>query len=291
MSDVEVVLDAHAELGEGPLWDPEAGRLLWVDILAGAVHTLDPATGEDEVFDVGGPVGVVRRRAAGGLVAATEHGFAALDPEAGTVRPLAALERPGGPWRFNDGACDPQGRFWAGTLAYDLSPEAASLYRLDADGTVARVLDSVTISNGIAWTPDGGTAFYVDSPTLRIDAFDFDPDRGWLSNRRTAVSVDVPAGAMPDGLTLDAQGGLWVALYGGGAVRRYTPAGTLETEIAVPATNVTACAFGGEDLATLFITTARQELSDDQLAAEPHAGAVFAVRPGVTGLPAHEYAG
>jgi sugar lactone lactonase YvrE len=291
MSDVEVVLDAHAELGEGPVWDPEAGRLLWVDILAGAVHTLDPATGEDEVFDVGGPVGVVRRRAAGGLIAATEHGFAVLDLESGTVRPLAELERPGGPWRFNDGGCDPQGRFWAGTMAYDVSPEAGSLYRLDTDGTVARVLDSVTISNGIAWTPDGRTAFFVDSPTKRIDAFDYDPDRGWLADRRTAVTVDAAGSAIPDGLTLDAEGGLWVALYGGGAVRRYTPAGTLETEIAVPATNVTACAFGGEDLGTLFITTARQELSDDQLADEPHAGAVFAVRPGVTGLRAHEYAG
>jgi sugar lactone lactonase YvrE len=286
MSAVEVVLDARAELGEGPLWNPEAGRLLWVDILAGAVHTLDPRTGEDEVFDVGGPVGVVRRRAAGGLIAATEHGFAALDPASGTVRRLAELERPGGPWRFNDGGCDPQGRFYCGTMAYDEAPGAGTLYRLDPDRTVSVTLREVTISNGLQWNRAGDTVFYADTPTGRVDSFDFDPASGAFTDRRTFTEIS--GGGLPDGMAIDEEDGIWVALWGGSAVHRYDRTGRLDLSLDLPVSNVTACAFGGPELQTLFITTSRQGLDEDD---QPDAGAVFRYEAGVRGAPQHTFAG
>jgi len=187
---------------------------------------------------------------------------------------------------MNEGGCDPDGRFYCGSMAYDQRPGAGALYRLDPDGSVRVVLGSVTISNGLEWSPDGSRAYYNDTPTHRIDVFDYDGESG-LTGRRPFAEVPVQAGG-PDGLTVDVEGGVWVALYGGGAVRRYTPEGMLDGVIEVPAKQVTACTFGGSDLDQLYITTSREELKPGE---DPLAGSLFRAAVGVAGLPVREFAG
>ena len=231
-------------LGEGPVWDDQRQRLLWVDILPGLVHRFDSATGGDDVFRAGKPVGAVGLRREGGLVIAVEDGFALLDRGWQRVRQVAVIGHAGPRARFNDGKCDPAGRFLAGTMAYDLTPGAGSLYRLDPDRSVTRLLTGVTISNGLAWTGDGTTLYYIDSPTQGIDAFGYDLGTGRLANRRRLVEIPPDAG-LPDGMTIDEDGCLWVALYGGSAVHRYTPAGKLDVMVSFPATNITCPVFGG----------------------------------------------
>ena len=268
----EQVTDAVAVHGEGPVWDGRRCRLVWVDMLRGDLLSL----GDDlERRHVGSVAAAVAPRRAGGYVVATERGFALLDDE-----DLPEL------WddptvRMNDGACDPDGRFWCGSMAYDAAPGRGALYRLDADRTVHRVLADVTISNGLGWSPDGATAYYVDSPTQRVDAFAYD---GGLRDRRSVAEI-APESGTPDGLTVDAEGGVWVALWQGSAVHRYTPEGRLDAVIELPVSQPTSCAFGGAALDVLYITTSAQDR------AEPGAGALFAVRPGVRGLPTLEYAG
>jgi sugar lactone lactonase YvrE len=192
--------------------------------------------------------------------------------------------------RMNDGGCDPQGRFYCGTMAYDETPGAGSLYRLDPDGSVHVTLRGVTISNGLQWNTGGDTVFYVDTPTGRVDAFDFDLDSGSLSRRRPFLEIEAEAGA-PDGMTIDTEDCLWVALWGGGAVRRYTPEGDLDLVVEVPATQVTSCTFGGPSLEDLFITTATTELPAEALSEQPHAGGLFRCRPGARGLLPVAYRG
>jgi len=240
----DILVDARAMLGEGPVWDDQEQRLLWVDILPGLVHRFDPATGGDEVFRAGKPVGAVGLRREGGLVVAVEDGFALLDQGLQQLRQVAVIEHTAPRARFNDGKCDPAGRFLAGTMAYDLTPQAGCLYRLDPDRSVTRLLPGVTISNGLAWTGDGTTLHYVDSPTQGIDAFDYDPGTGRLANRRRLVEIPPDAG-LPDGMTIDEDGCLWLALYGGSAVHKYTPAGKLDVTVSFPATNITCPVFGG----------------------------------------------
>lgn len=280
--DVDVALDAHAEVGEGPVWDAGRERLVWVDIYRDAVHLFDPATGADQAIDVGQHVGVARPAASGGLVLAVRDGFAHLDPATGRIELLAAVEAdvPGN--LMNDGACDRRGRFLAGTTSVEETPGAGALYRLTADLTVQIVLAGVTLSNGIDWSPDGTLLYFVDSALQRIEAFDYAADGG-VSGRRTFAEIP-PGAGMPDGLTVDVEGCVWVALWGGSAVRRYTPRGELERTVDVPAQLVTSCAFGGTDLEDLYITTSTWELDAAALRDQPHAGAVFVARPGVRGL-------
>jgi sugar lactone lactonase YvrE len=283
--DCELALDARAIHGEGTRWDADTRRLLWVDIAGRAVHVFDPATGEDRAVDVGQPVGAVAPRRHG-VLAAIEQGFALVDLDTGAAEIVAATEGdlPGN--RMNDGACDPAGRFWAGSMAYDERPGA--LYRLGADLAVVRVIDDVTIANGPTWSPDGTTMYFTDTPTRRIDAFDFDVSEGRASRRRPFT--EVRGGGHPDGMTVDADGCVWSAQYGAGQVHRYTPDGVLDAIVEVPAHNTTCCAFGGDDLATLFITTAIR--LRDQHPGDTHAGGVFACRPGVGGTGgAHHFAG
>jgi sugar lactone lactonase YvrE len=271
--------------GEGPFWDDAAQRLLVVDMLAGTV--VDLASFErPKRYPVGSPVAaVVRRRREGGFIVATEHGFSLFDDDFGLVRRLPdVLDDPA--IRLNEGGCDPRGRFHIGSMAYDATPGAATVYRLDADGTVHTVLTGVTISNGLQWSLDGTLAYYVDTPTRRVDVFDVDPADGSLHDRRALVELGDDVAGSPDGMTIDAEGGLWVALWGGGEVRRFDPSGALTEVVEVPGvTHTSAATFGGPGLDTLYITSSRQHLADD---AEPAAGAVFAVRPGVRGtvLPA-----
>jgi sugar lactone lactonase YvrE len=271
--------------GEGPYWDGEAGRLLLVDMLAGAVVELD---GDRPIrHEYGGVAAVVRRRTSGGFVLAVEHGYRFLDDylapvgEVRTVFDDAAI-------RMNEGGCDPQGRLYLGTMAYDQTVGAAVLYRIDIDGTVHEVLDGATISNGLQWRADGRVAFYNDTTTHRISQFVFDAATGALTDRTTLVEVPEEHGS-PDGLAIDTEGGLWCALYGGSGVRRYDQQGRLTEVVEVPVRDVTSCTFGGSDLSTLFITTSREGKGDD--AAEPGAGAVFAVETGVRGAPQPSYAG
>ena len=285
----EIAIDSRATLGEGPVWDEQRQLLLWLDILPGLVHRFDPATGSDDVLRVGKPVGSAGLRRSGGLVLAVEDGFALLDKDWQQVG-QAVVKHPGPRARFNEGKCDPAGRFLAGTMAYDLTPGAGSLYRLDPDLTVTKLLDGVTISNGLAWSADGTTMYYIDSPTQGVDAFDYDPGTGRLANQRRIVDIPAAAG-LPDGMTIDAEGCLWVALYGGAAVHRYTPEGRLDTTLNFPATNITCPVFGGPGLGLLYVTSARDGLDERQLAAQPHAGAVFTADVGAQGLPGLRFAG
>ncbi len=213
--EVELVLDAHAELGEGPIWDHRSSELIWLDILAGQVHRFDPATGRDGAVDVGSHVGAAALRAEGGLVLAIRDGFAALEPGSGAVRPLSKVGDNANRLRFNDGRCDSRGRFWAGTMAYDRSRGAGTLYRLERDHRVAAILAGVTISNGIGWSPDDRTLYYIDTPTGCVDAFDYEPEAGELGRRRRLVRMEAGEGS-PDGMAVDAEGFLWVAVWGVG---------------------------------------------------------------------------
>ena len=285
----EVVPVPRAELGESPCWDARAGLLCWVDIPAGTIHRYDPADGSRDSIAVGQPVGAVAPRAAGGLVTAVRDGFALCDPASRTFELVARVEadRPGN--RMNDGKCDPAGRFFAGTKAEDDTPGAGALYRLDPDLAVTRVVGDVTISNGLDWSADGRLFYFIDSPTRRIDVFDRDPGTGEIAGRRSFVELPVGAG-WPDGLTVDAEGCVWVALWGGGAVRRYRPDGRLVHILRLPASRVTSCVFGGLDLDVLYVTTAAAE-PGSALPAEPDAGSLFACRVGVVGRQAHAFAG
>ena len=285
----DIAFDGHAALGEGPVWDDEHQRLVWVDILPGLVHRFDPATGDDHLFRAGKQVGSAGLRHGGGLVLAVEDGFALLDPGWQRLDQVAVVEHSGPPVRFNEGKCDPAGRFLAGTMAYDETSAAGALYRLGTDLAVTKLFDGVTISNGLAWTPDGATMYYIDSPTQGVDAFDYDAATGRLGNRRRVVDIPAEAG-LPDGMTLDANGCLWVALWGGSAVHRYTPDGRLDTVLPFPATNITCPVFGGPGLGTLYVTSAREGLDERQLAAQPHAGALFAADVGACGLPTLRFA-
>jgi sugar lactone lactonase YvrE len=282
MSTVDQVTEPVAAHGEGPVWFAGWPGLRWVDMLAGDV--LELAGGQVRRHHVGSVAAALRPRAEGGAVLAVERGFALADASLTNVEPLPELWSDRG-IRMNDGGCDPDGRFYCGSMAYDESPGAGGLYRLDPDGTVSTILTGVTVSNGLAWSPDGGTAYYIDSPTHRVDAFDYDPDRG-LTGRRPLVEIPPDAGT-PDGMTVDAEGRLWVALWGGGGVRCYRPDGALEEHVPLPVTQVTACTFGGPELDELYITTSRQGVPEG---AQPEAGALYRYRPGVRGLPVLSFA-
>ncbi|MFI1371009.1 SMP-30/gluconolactonase/LRE family protein [Streptomyces longwoodensis] len=268
----EVAVRASATLGEGPTWDPAAGRLLWLDILGSRVHTFDPATGRRGVRVTDQHVGAVKPRAGGGLVLNLRDGVGLIDPD-GTFRWLHHEPVPGR--RANDAAVAPDGSLWAGTMRYDEAPGGGSLSRFTGDGSVRTVLDDVAVSNGTGWSPDGRLMYYIDSPTRRVDVFTYDADAeggGRVSGRRPLAEIEEGAG-FPDGLTVDAEGCVWVALWDGSAVRRYTPAGELDQVIELPTPRVTACAFGGPDLTDLYVTTARVGLADPH----PLAGSLLVV--------------
>jgi sugar lactone lactonase YvrE len=288
--DVELVVDAKAALGEGPFWHPRESRLYWVDIEGGTLHVHDPDGEPDVVYDLGCRASAVVARRSGGLVMATESGFQSFDPQTGVRQPIADPESGVPDHRFNDGKCDVRGRFWAGTMCLSKKPDAA-LYVLGTDGSVRRAIEGVTTSNGLDWSPDRKAMYYIDTPTLQVVAFDFDETAGTLANRRVVVTFPQGVGR-PDGMTVDAQGMLWVAHWAGARISRWDPGtGEVLEMVPVPAGNVTSCAFGGPSLDRLYITTARQKLDAEALARHPHSGGLFAVTPGVHGLPAGEYGG
>ncbi|NUP19095.1 MAG: SMP-30/gluconolactonase/LRE family protein [Streptomyces sp.] len=270
----EVAVQTDAELGEGPTWDPAGGRLLWIDILRSRIHTYDPVSGRRSVRTTPQHIGAVKPRAGGGLVLNLRDGVGLLEPD-DTFRWLHHEPVPGR--RANDAAVAPDGALWAGTMRYDEAPGGGTLSRFTGDGAVRVVLDDVAVSNGTGWSPDGRLMYYIDSPTRRIDVFDYAD--GNVADRRPFVEIEDGAG-FPDGLTVDADGCVWVALWEGSAVRRYTPAGELDRVIPLPVPRVTACAFAGPDLTDLYITTARVGLTSPP----PLAGSVFVVPGAGKGL-------
>jgi sugar lactone lactonase YvrE len=290
LTDVERVVGPGAILGEGPVWDEREHVLWWLDIPGKALHRFDPSSGDDDVIPFDDSVGALVPRASGGLVLATPNGFEAFDPSNEARELLAPVEPDNAGNRLNDGKCDRRGRFWAGTMAYDNHAGAGSLYRLDVDLSVSVHVAGVTISNGLAWSADDTTFFYIDTMANSVDAFDFDARDGTIANRRPIIEIP-QADGLPDGMCIDAEGYLWVALYGGGAVRRYSPGGALDRIIELPASQVTCCAFAGPDLDVLYITTAAQHFTDADRARYPDAGSLYRLRPGVTGTPVNSFAG
>ena len=286
---VVVALAARDQHGEGPFWDERRAELLRVDIARGKIHGWRPRDNSTWCREHDGEVSAVLPRAHhdGWVLAAGHHIL--LDDGDGT-RVLASVEQHLGANRFNDCKCDPSGRLWAGTMSRQRVPGTASLYRLEAGGELERVASQTTISNGLAWSPAGDRMYFIDSTTQRIDVFDFDAHTGAIADRRSFAEI-APADGLPDGMTVDADGGIWVCLFGGAAVRRYSPAGVLDAVVRLPVTNPTSPVFGGPGLRTLFVTSARHRLSGEQLAREPLAGAVLAVDPGVVGLPGNRFAG
>jgi sugar lactone lactonase YvrE len=251
-----------------------------VDITAGLVHRLDAAW-EHSSFDVGMPVGAVVPRASGGLVVAAANGFYAVDLDAGEVEELAPA--PGMPeTRMNDGKCDRAGRFYAGTMANDESPGLGSFYRLGTDHSVTELYTGLGISNGLGWSPDDRLMYYIDSYAYRVDVMDYDLDTGQIGTRRPFARLG-SGDTVPDGMAVDAEGGVWVAVWGGGVIQRYDATGRLTSVVRLPAANVTSCAFAGPDLDQLYITTAAGPGSS--------AGALFTCPAGITGLPTYPYQG
>jgi sugar lactone lactonase YvrE len=269
-----------SELGEGPFWDAESQSLYWVDIPASRVHRLS-TSGVHSSWDVGCQAGAVVPRAGGGLVVAAGNAFLSLDPLTGAVDELAvAAGRPG--TRMNDGKCDRAGRFFAGTMDENESPGRGSLYRLDPDLSVTEIYTGIGISNGLGWSPDDRLMYYIDSLDYRVAVMDYDLATGQAGERRPFVTLG-SGDIMPDGMAVDAEGGVWVAVWGGGVIQRYDAGGQLTGVVRLPAANVTSCAFGGPELDTLYITTAA--------GAGRSAGALFACAAGVRGLPAFAFGG
>jgi sugar lactone lactonase YvrE len=288
----EVVAAVGAELGERPVWDANVGSLVWVDINAGLLHRLAGDGGDTVIAEAGVPVGAAAPRAGGGYVLATSEGFLLVDADGHADGPL--IVPPGMPAqvRFNDGACDQLGRFWAGTTATDGQARTASLYRLDPDGSVTEVLAGVTESNGLGWSPDGATFYYTDSGEIesRVRAFGFDRPAGALRDERDLVRF-APSDGVADGLVVDAEGCLWIAMWDGACVRRYSAEGELLALYQVPVSRPTCLGFGGPDLDELYLTTAWEGLPDEQRQAEPFAGHLLRARPDARGQAPNCYAG
>lgn len=280
----ELVSDDTAGVfhGEGAFWDVATGSVRFVDMLRGDVLTWDGRALRRT--HVSGVAAVIRARSEGGYVVATERGFALTDDQLAVTSEVTAFTESG--LRMNEGACDAAGRFYCGSMAYDTRPDGGRVYRLDADLSVHVVLERVTIPNGLVWTGAGEVALHADTREGVIWAYDFDLAAGRFGERRPFVRFSGTSG-MPDGMSVDEDGGVWVAMWGGGAVRRYTASGALDLTIPLPAVNVTSCAFGGPDRRTLYITTSRQGLADP----EPEAGGLFAVETGFTGAPVHAFGG
>ncbi len=289
-TEVTCVLPANAYLGEGPLWSPDERRLYWVDILAPAVHRLDPETGRDEVRPMPRLVSALALREAGGLVAVTQSGLEALDFEAGRLDPIVDPEADLPDNRFNDARCDRAGRLWAGSMRLDAGAGGGALYRLDADHGWSRMAGGIHVANGLDWSPDQHVLYFVDTGELTIWAYAFDPAQGAIQGRRPFVRLE-PGAGRPDGLTVDALGFVWCAIWDGWAIHRYAPDGRLDRVVSLPVPRPSSCAFGGPELDTLYITTGRIRLSAALLAEAPLSGSIFAIRPGVKGQAPSRYRG
>lgn len=280
---VEVALHIPTILGEGPLWSAQEGVLYWLDIFKPAIHRFDPRTGKNEASPVPEPIYAMGLSRGGGFVAGLESGFATIDR---SVRSLTYLCNPnsGDKVNFNDGKVDRRGRFWSGTMARDWESPIGRLYRLDGDGQARAMDDNIVLSNGLGWSPDDRRMYFTDFKKSTIFAYNFDADTGNIANRRPFI-VFKDGDGFPDGMTVDAEGHLWVAHWDGWCVTRHDPDGTEVLRVTFPVPRPTAVAFGGNKLDTLYVTSATMHLTEKQLADAPLSGALFRLAAGVVGLP------
>lgn len=293
---VDLVLDVKAGAAETPVWDEQNKLLYWTDLLKKKLHIYDPASGSDRSFDMGGKIGTVVMRQSGGFLVALENGFYYVDPSTGNLNQIKDPEPEMTNNRFNDGKCDSKGRFWVSSVSQDFENGTATmepygkLYSLGANNELRVALQSVIQVNGMGWSADNKKFYLVDTVGFAILSFDFDEEEGMIGNQQ--VAVQVPEGfGYPDGMCLDDEGTIWLAHWGGYQVSRWNPSnGNLIEKIPVPASQVTCCSFGGENLDELYITTARHCLSEDELAKYPHAGGLFKCKPGITGPTAFRFA-
>ena len=289
-SEIELVVDGKAEIGEGPSWDARKGVLYWVDIQKGQIHTYDTVRDIDRTISIQGYVSsVVPRVNDDDVMVTLQHGFYKLNTRTADFSLISEVEQDLPSNRFNDGKCDTRGRLWAGTMNINEKEATGALYRLEGS-RVERMLSNVTISNGIGWSPDNATMYYIDTPTRIVSAFDYDIDRGSIGRRRTAFNFS-SQGGVPDGMAVDEEGMPWIAHWGGSKVSRWNPrTGKAVDQILVPAPNVSSCCFGGTHLDELYVTTAREGLDPTLLSMYPSSGGLFRVRPGVKGLPTNCFA-
>lgn len=289
---VDCVVQAQAIVGESPVWSVREKALYWVDITGQKIHRFHPDQGVNSTFDLPQPVTAVALRRKGGLVLTLRKNFAIYDPDTAALQLLADPEADRPDNRFNDAKCDRQGRFWAGSMnqtTWDLA--TGCLYCLDAKGQVTPRQRDCICANGLGWSPDDRLFYFTESFRYAIFVYDFDAGSGKISNRRLFASVDRASGGFPDGLTVDAEGCVWSVHNAVGRVVRYTPAGKIDRIVEVPVPRPCSCIFGGEKLDVLFITTARETLTAEQIARAPLSGSVFAFHPGVRGLPEPYFAG
>ncbi|QHW35531.1 SMP-30/gluconolactonase/LRE family protein (plasmid) [Paenibacillus rhizovicinus] len=289
MGKAELVLDVKAMLAEGPNWDAENSILQWVDIPAGRIHWYNPSDGSDKYHEIGQFLGAAVQDTRGKMILAAQHGFYRYDPDSRLLEPLADPESHMPSNRFNDGKCDRKGRFWAGTMHMNGDSPTGALYCLHPDLRMSKLLTGVSCSNGITWSPDQRLMYYIDSPTRQIAAFDFDVETGTITNSRTVVEIPSDEG-IPDGMTSDMEGNLWVAQWGGWRVSCWNPStGKRLAVIDVPAALVSSCTFGGSGLDELYITTARMGLDGEQLRKQPGAGGLYRYKAGVRGMPSNRF--
>ncbi len=281
----ELFIDASATLGESPAWDAKTQTLYWIDVLERKVYA-----GRKPILLLDHYVGCLAPRRRGGLVIAQRSGIWTLEPDMQKMRKLAKPRREFAHNRFNDGKCDPRGRFLAGTMDHHEKEATGCLYSVGADGTISRLLKGLRISNGMAWSPDGKTMYFTDTPTREIMAFDYDLQSGEISNPRVIIHFEKSFG-WPDGMTTDSDGNLWIAMWGGARVSQWSGDGTLLAQFGVPALNVTSCVFGGPALNELFITTALVGMDQTAFKKFPLAGGIFRMETNVTGMPTYEFAG
>jgi sugar lactone lactonase YvrE len=288
---IETVAAVHAQLGEGSFWDAQQKALYWLDIEGKKLFIFHPRSGENRAYDIGEKIGTVVPKRSGGLLLALEGSLAEFIPETGILRKLLPLEADIPENRSNDGKCDPAGRFWIGSMAPEEKTGGASLYRVEKDYSVRRILSDLTISNGLAWNADGTRMYHIDTPTRRVSVFDYDLKTGEICNKK--VCLEIPLGrGFPDGMTIDAEGMLWIALFQGWGVSRWDPeTGRMLCVVEMPVKNITSCAFGGENLDELYVTSARILNTEEELARQPQAGNLFRLKPGVCGVPLPAFSG
>ena len=291
MPNIECVVDAKAQLGEGTCWDPQAQCLWWLDIHSKLIYRYEPLTGLSQTFETPAPPGCLAVRESGGLVVAMAEGFYFFNPTSKQFTSIVDVEAHVADTRMNDGKTDRLGRFWSGTMSESQThaPQAVgSLYRLDADLSCHRIIEGVTCSNGLAWSPDSRTMYFADSATPYVWAWDFDATRGEVENRRVFIDLSSLSGVC-DGATVDAEGCYWLTMPFKGKIQRYDPVGKLMQTIELPTDVPTCCEFGGKTLDTLYITTATLGRTSGELKDQPFAGGLFAIDVGVKGLPARHF--
>lgn len=286
----ELVLHHSSELGEGPVWDPERQRLLWVDILSGHIHQFYPSSQKHTIFDVGQMVGAVALTTSGQLIAALQNGFHLIELDAELISPIGDPEEHLPENRFNDGKCDPAGRFWAGTMSVHDTPGAGKLYMLDSDVSITEKISNIGCSNGLAWSNDHSAFYYIDTAAQAVVKYDYEITTAAIHNPQTIIAIPTEEG-YPDGMTIDTEGMLWIALWDGWKVVRYNPhTGKKIWEYHLPVSRPTSVCFGGELLQDLYVTSAKTGLSPEQLDKQPHAGSVFIFKAtGCQGSPPDKF--